>query len=145
EYVADCVILLDNRVNEEVSTRRLRVVKYRGSMHGANEYPFLIDEGGFSVLPVTSVGLQHKISSEIVSTGVPDLDAMLGRGGAYRGNTLMISGTAGTGKTSFAVAFVAAVCERGERALYFTFEESPDQIVRNMRSVGINLRKHLES
>lgn len=145
EYVADCVILLDHRVDEDVSTRRLRVVKYRGSLHGTNEYPFLIDENGFSILPVTSLGLRHKVSDEIVSTGVPDLDGMLGRGGTYRGSTILLSGTAGTGKTTFASAFVAAACQRGEQALYFTFEESPDQIVRNMRSVGIDLRTHLDS
>jgi circadian clock protein KaiC len=145
EYVADCVILLDHRVREQVSTRRLRIVKYRGSMHGTNEYPFLIDEHGFSVLPVTSLGLHHKVSDEIISSGVPDLDGMLAPGGAYRGSTIMLSGTAGTGKTSFASAFVAAACARGERALYFTFEESADQIVRNMRSIGIALRSHLAS
>jgi circadian clock protein KaiC len=145
EYVADCVILLDHRITEQVSTRRLRVVKYRGSTHGANEYPFLIDEQGFSVLPITSLGLQHKVSNEVISTGVPDLDAMLGAGGLYRGSTVLLSGTAGTGKTSFSSALARAACERGERVLYFTFEESANQIVRNMGSIGINLRPHLES
>jgi circadian clock protein KaiC len=145
EYVADCVILLDHRIVDQVSTRRLRVVKYRGSTHGSNEYPFLIDESGFSVLPITALGLRHKVSNEVISTGTPDLDAMLGAGGLYRGTTALISGTAGTGKTSFASALARATCERGERVLYFAFEESPDQIVRNMNSIGIDLRPHLES
>jgi circadian clock protein KaiC len=145
EYVADCVILLDQRVNEQVSTRRLRVVKYRGSTHGTNEYPFLIDEQGFSVLPITSIGLRHSVSNEVISTGVPDLDHMLGAGGMYRGSSVLVSGTAGTGKTSFASGLARATCERGERALYFSFEESADQIVRNMSSVGIDLRPHLDS
>ena len=145
EYVADCVILLDHRITDQVSTRRLRVVKYRGSTHGSNEYPFLIDERGFSVLPITSLGLRHKTSDEVVTTGIPDLDAMLGAGGLYRGTSVMISGTAGTGKTSFASALARATCEHGERVLYFAFEESPDQIVRNMSSVGIDLRPHIEA
>src|SRR5580704_981276 len=145
EYVADCVILLDQRVTDQVTTRRLRVVKYRGSGHGTNEYPFIIDERGFSLLPVSSMGLRHKVSSEVISTGVPDLDAMLGVGGYFRGTSVLISGTAGMGKTSFASALVRSICERGERALYFAFEESPDQIVRNMQSIGIDLRPHLES
>jgi len=145
EYVADCVILLDHRITEQVSTRRMRVVKYRGSTHGSNEYPFLIDEEGFSVLPITSVGLQHKASNEVISTGVPDLDAMLGAGGLYRGNTVMLSGTAGTGKTSLSSALARATCERGERVLYFALEESVEQILRNMNSIGIDLRPHLDS
>ena len=145
EYVADCVILLDHRISDEISTRRLRVVKYRGSTHGSNEYPFLIDERGFSVRPITSLGLRHKVSEEVISTGVPDLDAMLRPGGLYRGTTALISGTAGTGKTSFASALARATCGRGERVLYFAFEESPDQIARNMNSIGIDLRPHLES
>ncbi|HVN28037.1 MAG TPA: circadian clock protein KaiC, partial [Candidatus Binataceae bacterium] len=145
EYVADCVVLLDQRVTEQVSTRRLRVVKYRGSTHGTNEYPFLIDEQGFSVLPITSIGLKHKVSNEVISTGVPDLDRMLGAGGIYRGCTVMLSGTAGTGKTTFSSALAKATCERGERVLFLTFEESADQIVRNMSSVGIDLRPHIES
>ena len=145
EYVADCVILLDQRVTDQVTTRRLRVVKYRGSGHGTNEYPFIIDERGFSLLPVSSMGLRHKVSSEVISTGVPDLDAMLGVGGYFRGTSVLISGTAGMGKTSFASALVRSICERGERALYFAFEESPDQIVRNMQSIGIDLRPHLDS
>ncbi len=119
EYVADCVILLDHRITDQVSTRRLRVIKYRGSTHGSNEYPFLIDEHGFSVLPITSVGLRHKVSSEIISTGVHDLDLMLGAGGLYRGSTVMLSGTAGTGKTSLASALARATSERGERVCKF--------------------------
>ncbi|HLX36833.1 MAG TPA: circadian clock protein KaiC [Candidatus Binataceae bacterium] len=145
EYVADCVILLDNRVTDQVSTRRMRVVKYRGSTHGSNEYPFLIDEQGFSVLPITSLGLKHKVSNEVITTGVADLDAMLGAGGLYRGTTALISGTAGTGKTSFANSMARATCENGERVLYFAFEESPDQIARNMHSIGIDLRPHIDS
>ena len=145
EYVSDCVILLDNRVQDQVTTRRLRVVKYRGSAHGTNEYPFLIDGQGISVMPITSAGLSHAISEEIVSTGVPGLDAMLGRGGYYRGSSVLISGLAGTGKSTFGAAFVAAACDRGERCLYFSFEESPDQVVRNMLSVGIELGRHRES
>src|ERR1700753_3707167 len=145
EYVSDCVILLDNRVQEQVVTRRLRVVKYRGSAHGTNEYPFLIDDEGISVLPITSAGLGHSISDEAVPSGVKDLDAMLGLGGYYKGSSVLISGLAGTGKSTFGAAFADAACDRGERSLYFAFEESPDQVVRNMRSVGINLKKHLDS
>jgi circadian clock protein KaiC len=145
EYVADCVILLDHRVTDQITTRRIRVVKYRGSGHGTNEYPFIIDEQGFSVLPVTSMGLRHQISNEVISSGVPDLDAMLGVGGYYRGTSVLMSGTAGMGKTSFAAALARSVCEHGERTLYFAFEESADQITRNMRSIGIDLQPHLES
>ena len=145
EYVSDCVILLDNRVQEQVTTRRLRVVKYRGSAHGTNEYPFLIDDGGVSVLPITSAGLGHAISSEAVSTGVAGLDAMLGVGGFYRGSSVLISGLAGTGKSTFGAVFADAACRRGERCLYFAFEESSDQVVRNMRSVGIDLAPHVAS
>lgn len=145
EYVSDCVILLDNRVQEQVTTRRLRVVKYRGSAHGTNEYPFLIDDQGISVMPITSAGLGHKISHESVPTGIVDLDAMLGIGGYYRGSSILISGLAGTGKSTFAAAFADAACLRGERCLGFAFEESPDQIVRNMRSVGIDLGKHIDA
>jgi circadian clock protein KaiC len=144
EYVSDCVILLDNRVEEQVTTRRLRVVKYRGSAHGTNEYPFLIDDEGISVLPITSAGLKHKISREAVSTGVGDLDAMLGIGGYFRGSSVLVSGLAGTGKSTFGGSFVQAACQRGERCLYFAFEESPDQIVRNMSSVGIDLKSPLD-
>ena len=145
EYVADCVILLDHRVRDQITTRRIRIVKYRGSSHGTNEYPFIIDEQGFSVLPVTSMALNHKVSSQVISTGVPDLDAMLGVGGYYRGSTVLISGTAGMGKSSFASALARSTCEGGERVLYFAFEESEKQIVRNMRSIGIDLQPHLDS
>jgi circadian clock protein KaiC len=145
EYVSDCVILLDHRVTDQVSTRRLRVVKYRGTPHGTNEYPFLIDENGFSVLPVTSLGLQHEVSNERVSSGIPRLDTMLGGKGFYRGSTILISGTAGTGKTSMAAHFVDAACKRGERALYFGFEESPGQLIRNMESIGLDLRRSIDN
>jgi circadian clock protein KaiC len=141
EYVSDCVILLDHRVNDQSSIRRLRVVKYRGSTHGTNEYPFLIDEDGFSVLPVTSLGLNYASSHERISTGVQRLDSMLSGKGYFRGSTILVSGTAGTGKTSIAAKFVDAACKRGERALYFTYEESENQLVRNMRSIGINLEQ----
>jgi circadian clock protein KaiC len=139
EYVSDCVILLDHRVSEQVSTRRLRIVKYRGSLHGTNEYPFLIDEHGISVLPTTTLGLSHDASSERISSGVAALDDMLGGAGYYRGSTVLITGTAGTGKTSLAAAFAKATCARGERCLYLAFEESPSQLIRNMRSIGTNL------
>lgn len=141
EYVSDCVILLDHRVTDQVSTRRLRIVKYRGTAHGTNEYPFLIDEDGFSVLPVTSLGLQHEASDERISSGVPRLDTMLGGEGFYRGTTILVSGTAGTGKTSLSASFVDAACRRGERCLYFSFEESQGQLTRNMRSIGLNLEQ----
>jgi circadian clock protein KaiC len=139
EYVSDCVILLDHRITSSVSTRRLRVVKYRGSTHGTNEYPFLIDEHGFSVLPLTSIELRHKTSQEHISSGIPKLDEMLGGEGFYRGTSVLISGTAGTGKTSIASAIADAACARGERCLVLAFEESQDQAVRNMRSIGIDL------
>lgn len=139
EYVSDCVILLDHRVTEQVSTRRLRVVKYRGSIHGTNEYPFLIDEDGFSMLPVTASSLSYPVSNRRVSSGVPELDAMLGGRGYYRGSTVLLTGTAGTGKTSLAAHLAFATCRRRERCLYFSFEESPEQIIRNMRSIGIDL------
>lgn len=145
EYVSDCVILLDHRVDEQLSTRRLRIVKYRGTTHGTNEYPFLIDEDGISVLPITSLGLQHKVSNGRISSGVAGLDGMLGGEGYYRGSSVLVSGTAGTGKTSLAVVFAAAACRRGERSLYFAFEESPDQLLRNMRSIGIRLEPHVKS
>jgi circadian clock protein KaiC len=138
EYVSDCVILLDHRVTEEVSTRRLRVVKYRGSVHGTNEYPFLIDEDGITVLPVTSAGLQYEAGDERVSSGVAGLDAMLGGEGYFRGSTVMVTGTAGSGKTSVAAHFVRAACERREKCVYFAFEESQGQIIRNMRSIGVD-------
>ena len=139
EYVSDCVILLDHRVREQISTRRLRVVKYRGSSHGTNEYPFLIDEQGISVLPVTSLGLDHKASLERVSTGIDTLDKMFGGKGYYRGSSILISGTAGTGKTSVVAHFVDAACRRGERCIFFSSEESPAQVTRNLRSVGLDL------
>ena len=139
EYVSDCVIQLDHRVENQVSTRRLRIVKYRGTTHGTNEYPFLIDEDGISVLPVTSLGLQHEVITERVSSGVPRLDMMLGGEGYFRGSTVLITGTAGSGKTSLAAHFAAAACRRGERCLSFAFEESPGQLIRNMRSIGIDL------
>ena len=139
EYVSDCVILLDHRVTENVSTRRLRIVKYRGTTHGTNEYPFLIDETGFSVLPLTSAGLNHAVSDERVSSGIPRLDAMLGGKGYFRGSSILVSGTAGTGKSSLAANFAAETCRRGERCLYLAFEESPTQIMRNMRSIGVDL------
>ena len=139
EYVADCVILLDNRVERQMATRRLRIVKYRGSAHGTNEYPFLIDEGGMSIMPLTSLGMSYKASTKRISTGVPRLDAMMGGRGFYRGSSMLVSGTAGTGKTSFAAHFAQAAIERGERCLWFAFEESPDQVIRNMRSIGIDL------
>ena len=144
EYVSDCVILLDHRVNDQSSIRRLRIVKYRGSTHGTNEYPFLIDEDGFSVMPVTSLGLNHSSSNERISTGIPRLDTMLSGKGYFRNSTILVSGTAGTGKTSVASKFVEEACKRGERVLYFSFEESPSQLVRNMRSIGIDLEPYLK-
>ncbi|HEU4833801.1 MAG TPA: circadian clock protein KaiC [Pyrinomonadaceae bacterium] len=144
EYVADCVILLDHRVQNQISTRRLRIVKYRGTSHGTNEYPFFIDEKGFSVLPITSLGLTHKAPTEFVSTGIKRLDTMLNGRGFYRGSSILISGTAGTGKSTIAAHFTEAACQRGERALFFAFEESQDQIIRNMRSVGIELEKFVK-
>ncbi len=139
EYVSDCVILLDHRATEQISTRRLRIVKYRGSVHGTNEYPFLIDAHGISVLPVTSLGLRHEVSAERISTGVPRLDTMLGGKGYYRGSSVLISGMAGTGKTSLAALFADTSCRRGERVLYLAFEESQSQLIRNMRSIGLDL------
>jgi circadian clock protein KaiC len=144
EYVSDCVLLLDHRVTEELSTRRVRVVKYRGTTHGTNEYPFLIDDSGISVLPITSLGLRHVASDERISTGVPGLDDMLGGKGVYRGTTVLVSGTAGTGKTSLAAHFVDAATRRGERSLYLSFEESPSQLMRNMRSIGLDLAPWLQ-
>ena len=139
EYISDCVIKIDNRINDQVSERRLRVIKYRGSEHGTNEYPFLIDEGAISVLPITSATLKHLVSTHRVPTGVPRLDAMFGGKGFYQGSSVLVSGTAGTGKSSLAAHFVDAACLRGERAIYFTFEEAAEQIVRNMCSIGIKL------
>jgi circadian clock protein KaiC len=139
EYVADCVITLDQRVAEQISTRRLRVVKYRGTAHGTNEYPFLIGERGLSVLPVTSLQLDHEASEQRLSTGIAQLDDMLGGKGVFRGSSVLVSGSPGTGKSSIGAAFVDAACRRGERSLLFAYEESPAQILRNMRSVGIDL------
>jgi circadian clock protein KaiC len=145
EYVSDCVIVLDHRVTEQTSTRRLRILKYRGSLHGTNEYPFLIGDSGMSVLPITSLGSRHTISAERASTGVARLDAMLGDGGFYKGSTVLISGTAGTGKSTLAAQFCDATCRRGERAMYFAFEESEAEIIRNMASVGIHLRQWVDA
>ena len=144
EYVSDCVILLDHRIHDQISTRRLRIVKYRGTKHGADEYPFLIDESGLSVLPVTAATLNHKISRERVSTGIPDLDAMLEGKGYYRGSSILVSGTAGSGKTTLACNFANATCGRGERCLYVGFEESTDQVFRNAASVGIDLNHYVK-
>jgi circadian clock protein KaiC len=143
--VSDAVILLDHRVLDQVSTRRLRVVKYRGSYHGTNEYPFLIDETGISVLPVSSMALAHDAPLDRISAGIPRLDGMLGGKGFYRGSTVLVSGAAGTGKTSLAAHFLDASCRRGERCLYFLFEESPQQLLRNMRSIGIDLQPWVEA
>jgi len=139
EYVSDCVILLDHRVNNLIATRHLRVVKFRGTLHGTNEFPFLIGEKGISVLPITSLGLKHKISNGRVSTGIPQLDTMLSGRGFFRGSSILLTGTAGTGKTSVAASFAQAAAQRGERVLFFSFEESPYQIVRNMQSIGLRL------
>ena len=141
EYVADCVILLDHRVSDQISTRRLRIVKYRGSAHGTDEYPFLMGGNGISVLPLTSVGLTHGASAERISSGIADLDGMLGGGkGFYKGSSILVSGTPGTGKSSLALSFLKAACDRGEKALYFGFEESRDQIIRNTASIGLDLK-----
>ena len=145
EYVSDCVVLLDNRVADQITTRRLRVVKYRGSAHGTNEYPFLIDGQGMSVLPVTSAGLEHGVSSEVVPGGIPGLDAMLEVRGFHRGSSILLSGEAGTGKSTVSAHFADAACKRGERCLFFVFEESAAQICRNARSVGLDLHGHVES
>jgi circadian clock protein KaiC len=145
EFVSDCVLFLDHRVEEGISTRRVRVVKYRGSLHGTNEYPFLIDESGISVLPVSSLSLDHPASEERVSTGIPRLDSMMEGGGYFRGSSILVSGTSGAGKTSVAVSFANAACARGERCLYLAFEESPAQIRRNMCSLGIDLEPWTEN
>ena len=144
EYVSDCVIMLDHRVIEQVSTRRLRIVKYRGSTHGTNEYPFLIDKDGISVLPITSLKLDNEVSSDIISTGVPGLDDMFDRKGFYRGSNILISGTAGTAKTTIASYFANEQCLKKEKTVYFAFEESPQQLVRNMQSIGIDLDTHIK-
>jgi circadian clock protein KaiC len=145
EYVSDCVILLDHRISNQISTRLLRIVKYRGSMHGTNEYPFLIDEDGISVLPITSLALNLEVSTKRITSGIESLDKMLGGEGFYEGSSILVSGTAGTGKTSLAASFVDANCRNGKRCLYFGFEESPSQIQRNMRSIGLDLSAHVES
>jgi circadian clock protein KaiC len=144
EYVADCVIFLNHTVSQQIATRRMRIVKYRGSAHGTNEYPFLIDKLGFSVMPISSLGLDHPASSERLPTGVSRLDTMLGGKGYFRGSSILVSGTAGTGKSSLAAHFINAACARGERCLYFAFEESQNQIIRNMHSIGINLEQWVE-
>ncbi|HEX3386827.1 MAG TPA: circadian clock protein KaiC, partial [Mucilaginibacter sp.] len=144
EYVSDCVILLDHRVIDQVSTRRLRIVKYRGSTHGTNEYPFLIDEDGISVLPITSLSLDKHAPTERILSGIPALDKMLGGQGFYKGSSILVSGTAGTGKTSIAAYFANAACSKGNRCLYFAFEESPKQIIRNMKSINLDLDKHVK-
>ena len=145
EYVSDCVILLDFRVIEQIATRRLRIIKYRGSTHGTNEYPFLIDETGISVLPITSLKLEHKTFTNIVSTGLPALDRLFGGGGFFKGSSTLVTGTAGTAKTILAAGFALSSCKRNERVLLFSFEESPDQVLRNMQSVGIHLKPYLKS
>ncbi|MDB6005490.1 MAG: kaiC family protein [Prosthecobacter sp.] len=145
EYVADCVIILDHRVTGQISTRRLRVLKYRGTTHGMNEYPFLISSHGISVLPITSLRLDHSASTQRIPTGVPHLDEMLGGKGVFRGSSVLVSGSPGTGKSSISARFVEAACQRGERALLFAYEESAAQIIRNMRSIGIDLEKHVTS
>ena len=140
EYVSDCVLLLDHRISDQVSKRRLRVIKYRGSSHGMDEYPFLIGDKGFCALPLSSVHLDHKVGTERVSTGVPDLDAMMGDQGYFRGSGILVSGAAGGGKTTLAASFADATCKRGEKCLFLAFEESADQLIRNMRSIGIDLQ-----
>ena len=144
EYLVDCVIYLDHRIADQLSTRRLRVVKYRGNPHSTDEFPFLIDEDGISVLPLTSIGLKHQASNERVSTGIKSLDHMFGGEGFFRGSSILVSGTAGTGKSSIAATFADAACRRGEKCLYFAFEESRDQICRNMRSIGLNLQQWVQ-
>jgi circadian clock protein KaiC len=145
EYVSDCVILLDHRVQDQIATRHLRVVKYRGALHCTNEFPFLIGDEGFSVLPITSLGLNHKVSNERISTGIPRLDAMLGGRGFYRGSSILLSGTPGTGKSIVSCCFAQAAALRGEGVLFFSFEESPNQTIRNMRSIGLDLEPLVKS
>ncbi len=139
EYVSDCVVLLDHRVNDQIATRHLRVVKYRGALHGTNEFPFLIGDTGISVLPITSLALNHEVSNERIATGIPRLDSMLGGRGFFRGSSILLSGTSGTGKSIISSNFAHAAGQRGERTLYFSFEESPNQIIRNMHSIGLRL------
>lgn len=145
EYVSDCVILLDHRIINQISTRRLRIIKYRGSVHGTNEYPFLIDEEGISVLPITSLELNKPVSSDRLTSGIPAMDIMLGNKGYFVGSSILVSGTAGTGKTSIAACFLDAACERGDTCMFFAFEESPQQIIRNMHSIGIHLQRHIDN
>lgn len=144
EYVSDCVILLDHRIIDDLSTRRLRVVKYRGTPHGSNEYPFLIDDDGITVVPITSIGLTHLASEETVSSGISEIDSMLGANGYFRGSSTMLTGGPGTGKTTIGAHFADRTCSRGERCIYFAFEESPSQLVRNMRSAGIDLQPWID-
>jgi len=144
EYVADCVILLDNRVHDQLTTRRLRVVKYRGSAHGTNEYPFIIDEQGVTVMPITSSGLEHDATTERVATGIPDLDQMLEGKGYYKGSSILVSGMAGSGKSTVSAQFADSICTSGERCVFFAMEESPYQVIRNMRSIGIDLQKWVD-
>jgi len=144
EYVSDCVILLDHRIENQISTRRLRIIKYRGSVHGTNEYPFLIDKDGISVLPITSLHLSNEVSNQRISSGVPSLDEMLGGKGFFKGSSILVSGSAGSGKTSIAAHFAAASCSRNERCLFFAFEESPAQIIRNMKSINLDLEKQVK-
>lgn len=144
EYVSDCVILLDHRVHEQIATRHLRVLKYRGSLHDTNEFPFLIGKDGISVLPITSLGLNHNVSNQRISTGIPRLDAMLSGRGFFRGSSILLTGTPGTGKTSVAACFAQNAASRGDRVLFFSFEESPKQIIRNMRSIGLQLEPLVE-
>jgi circadian clock protein KaiC len=144
EYVSDCVVFLDHRVTDQTSTRRMRVIKYRGSSHGADEYPFLIDEQGLSVLPASAMKLNHAVFNERVSSGIPDLDLMLEGKGYYRGSSILVSGTSGSGKSSTAAHFVSQTCRDGKRCLYVAFEESPAQAVRNMKSIGIDLETHIK-
>ena len=144
EFVSDCVIVLDHRVNNQISTRRLRIVKYRGSHHGTNEYPFLIDEQGISVLPISGLGLKHSASNARISTGVERLDVMLGGKGYFRGSSILVTGTAGSGKSSLAATFADSVCRGKERCVYFAFEESPPQIMRNMKSIGLDLQRWVD-
>jgi circadian clock protein KaiC len=143
EYVADCVIMLDNRTADQISTRRLRILKYRGSQHGSNEYPFIITEQGISILPITSLGLNYQVTEERISTGIKGLDKMFDELGYYKGSSILLSGTAGTGKTSIAASFVKSCCKSGQKCLYFAFEESPDQIIRNMQNIGIDLQPYV--
>jgi circadian clock protein KaiC len=141
EYVSDCVISLDHRVVDQVTTRRIRVVKYRGTTHGTNEYPFLIEKDGISIWPITSVQLEHTALTERIPTGIERLDTMLDGKGFYRGSSILLSGTAGTGKTSVSATFAAATCQRGERCIFFSFEESASQIIRNMATIGLDMQQ----